>query len=179
MVNKRKFVDWGSIEPLYRAGQMSLNDICCQYAFDHQNSSVWKLDVTHSTICKYAKDKKWSKNLANKVKDRIQEKLTTGLTTGCGQNDESVIESASEEPVKIAIGQRARTQRLLNDQDNLALELRENKENLDVVIRVKAFKDISAAVSTHHAEQVRQYHIDDTSDEDKSRIKVSRKSLNE
>jgi hypothetical protein len=176
---KRKYIDWDSIEPLYRAGVMSLNDICNQYQADHINSTVWKPEVKHNTICEHANKKKWSKNLANKVKERVQEKLTTGLKTSCLQSDEAAIESASEEPVRVALGQRARTHRLLKDQDDLAVELRRNKEKLDVMSRVRGFKDISAAVKSHHADQADQYKLNDAPSDDKSRIKVSRNSADE
>lgn len=169
---RRKFVDWDSIEPLYRAGGMSLNDICNQYAADHINSQVWKKDVTHSTISKYAKDHKWTKNLATKVKDRIQEKLTTGLITGCGQSDEEVIEAAAREPVEVALGQRARTHLQLKIQDELSAELRENESGLDIMSRVRAFKDIAAAIKTHHSDQSDQYKLSEQVSQSKNTLEI-------
>ena len=176
---KRKYIDWDSIEPLYRAGAMSLNDICNQYAADHQNSTVWKTEVRHQSISQKAKEKKWAKNIADKVKSRVQEKLTANLTASCKQTEEEMIETASAGPVRVAFGQRARTHRLLKDQDDLAAEMRENRENLDVLARVRGFKDISAAVKSHHADQAEQYKLNDTPSDDKSRIKVARVSADE
>jgi len=174
MAGKRKFTDWESIEPLYRAGSMSLNDICRQYESDHVNSQVWKKTVSHVSIMRKAKEKKWQKNIAKRIHERVQEKLSTGVGTSCTQSDNELIEKSSEEPVKVALGQRARTHRLLKDQDDLAVELRENKGKLDILARVRGFKDISAAVKLHHADQAEQYKLNEQASEDKARIRVSR-----
>ena len=95
---KRKFVDWDSIEPLYRAGVLPLSGICRQYAVDHANSQVWKTQVTHGAICQKVKQKKWTKNLADKVKKRIQEKLLTGRLTGNDKklSDTEIVEKAAD-----------------------------------------------------------------------------------
>lgn len=169
---KRKFVDWDSIEPLYRAGSMSLNDICRQYAADHVNSQVWKTSVDFSAVSRKAKEKKWTKNLADKIKERVQEKLVSGLVNGLDkgldQTDESLIEAASIEPVQVGLGQRARTHRLLKDQDDIADELRANKEDLDLMSRVRAWKDVAASVKMHHADQASQYNLKESSHAEKS-----------
>lgn len=168
-IKKRKFVDWDSIEPLYRAGAMSLNDICNQYAADHVNSQVWNPTVTHTSIRRKAKEKKWAKNLAGRVSERVKEQLSSGLGSGGTQTDEEIIEAAAKEPVEVALGQRARTHRLLKDQDDLAAELREekNKKKLDVMARVRGFKDIAAAVKSHHADQAAQYNLNGAGADDK------------
>ena len=166
---KRKFVDWDSIEPLYRAGSMSLNDICNQYAADHKNSTVWKTEVTNSTIWHKAKNKKWVKNLADRVKERVQEKLTVGLTVSDGQSDEDAVEAAAKEPVEVALGQRARTHLQLKIQDELSIELRENIEKLDIMARVRGFKDIAASIKTHHSDQSDQYKLTDKTEADKNK----------
>jgi len=131
---KRKFVDWDSIEPLYRNGAMSLNDICNQYAADHQNSTVWKTEVKHNTICEYAKRKKWAKNLATKVKERIQEKLTTGLTTSCrqagGGSDEEIIERASDSGVNIVLRHRDEIFELQAHEQRLLKSLQDGPKKL-------------------------------------------------
>lgn len=132
---KRKFVDWDSIEPLYRAGNLSLNDICRQYAADHAHSQVWKTEVKHNTISEYAKKKKWSKNLANKVKERIQEKLTTGLTTACrqagkGGSDEDIIERASDTGANIVLRHRDEIFELQKHERRLLKELSETPKKL-------------------------------------------------
>lgn len=99
---KRKYIDWDSIEPLYRAGVLSLHEICAQYEADHINSQVWKTTVTHAAIIKKAKAKKWTRNLAGKVRDRVKEKVVTGLVTGRNQeknqglSDGEIVDAAAE-----------------------------------------------------------------------------------
>jgi len=98
---KRKYIDWDGIEPLYRAGNLSLHKICDQYEMDHINSQVWKITVTHAAILKKAKEKEWTRDLAKKVQKRIQEKLVTSLVTTSnkkagGGSDEENIERAAE-----------------------------------------------------------------------------------
>lgn len=155
----RKVVDWDSIEPLYRAGTMSLNDICNQYEADHINSQVWKRTVTHVAIVKKAKAKKWTKNLAAKVSARVKERLVTSEVTVCNQSESEQVEQAADGPVKVGLGQRARTERLLQIQDELAEELRENKADIDVMSRVRGFKDIAAAVKLLQDQQAAQYNL--------------------
>jgi len=132
---KRKFVDWDSIEPLYRAGAMSLNDICNQYAADHKNSQVWKISVDHSAICRKAKAQKWTKNLAVKVKERIQEKLVTSLVTGCDQesrrgSDEEIIERASDTGVNIVLRHRDEIFELQGHEQRLLYSLQDGPKKL-------------------------------------------------
>jgi hypothetical protein len=178
MGSKRKYTDWDSIEPLYRAGAMSLNDICCQYEADHQHSQVWKTTVTHPAILKKAKEKKWTKNLAERVQDRVREKLVTSLVTDGNQTDEEMVEASAAEPLRVARSQRERTRNLLVIQDELAAELRLSVD-LDVMTRVKGFKDIAASVRALQDQQADQYRLNDQPTDDKARIRVGRYSPDE
>ena len=108
----RKYIDWDSVEPLYRAGGLSLHNICDQYAADHSNSQVWKKTVTHAAILKRAKAKKWTRNLASKVQSRIKEKLVTGLVTSNKLSDDEIIEKSSEVGVNVVIRNRATIHKL-------------------------------------------------------------------
>jgi len=172
IVAKRKLTDWDSIEPLYRAGNLSLNDICNQYAADHVNSQVWKTTVTHGGIIKKAKARKWARDIADKVKKRIQEKLVTSLVTSCDQSETDIIEQATEAPVKIALGQRARTALQLQIQDELTDELRAQTD-VDVMARVRGFKDIAASIRLHHDQQATQYGLNSTTSTPVAGIDIS------
>jgi len=174
----RKLTDWDSIEPLYRAGNLSLNDICNQYAADHVNSQVWKNTVTHVSILRKAKEKKWQKNVAQKIQERVREKLSTGLSTGCTQTENELIEQATEEPVKIALGQRARTALQLQIQDELTEELRAQAD-VDVMTRVRGFKDIAASIRLHHDQQATQYGLNSTTSTPTAGIDISFVSSND
>lgn len=123
---KRKFIDWDSVEPLYRAGSLSLNDICAQYEADHINSQVWKKTVHHTAIIKKAKAGKWTRNLAKKVLARVKEKLVTNSVTGCDQpgfSDNDIIENAAEAGSNIVIKHRKEINELLAHEAVLLQEL--------------------------------------------------------
>lgn len=168
MAKTRKYIDWDSVEPLYRAGAMSLNDICNQYAADHVNSQVWKTTVTHAAILKHAKQKGWTKNIAARVSERLKERLVTSLVTIGNQSEDEAIEQATEEPVRIAFGQRARTAEALSFVDELLKELRyqfklekekAGKGPVDVSGAVKTFKDIVASLRSLQDQQSVQYGL--------------------
>lgn len=155
---------------------MSLNEICRQYNADHINSQVWKPDVTHGAICKMAKNKKWEKNLAERVKQRVQEKLVTGRFTDCAKTEEQVIEQAAQEPVEIATGQRVRTQRALLLNDDLMMELRDQFEDdvktfkkgkkkgkrPDLTSKAKVFRELSTTMKALQDQQAQQYKLNDS-----------------
>ena len=177
---KRKLIDWDSVEPLYRAGQMSLYEICRQYEADHVSSQVWKPTVTHTGIRKKAKEKGWSKKLAKRVSERVQEKLVSGFVSAGNQTDDEIIEKATEEPVKIAKGQRYRTQKTLEFQDELFQELKDqfraekkaakNGKPADVISKVKAFKELVITVKSLQDQQAEQYKLNDAGGEGDSAV---------
>ena len=178
---KRKYIDWDSIEPLYRAGVLSNYEICSQYAADHQHSQTWKTEITEGSIRLKAKDKKWRKNLKDKIVERTQEKLLrTDLRTATN-TDEQIIESASDTAVAVAQAQRDRLQTLLEDQDHLAVKLRafDCPEMKDIMDKVTAFKNIAYTVGTLQDRQADRWHLNDQTSTDKPRIKVGRVSANE
>lgn len=129
MAKKRLYIDWDSIEPLYRAGQLSLNEICAQYEADHKHSQKWKPTVTHAAILKQAKAKKWTRNLAKRVKERIREKAVTSLVTGCNQanssgiSDEEIIEKAAEVGSGVILRHRDEIKALLAIEDQLLSQI--------------------------------------------------------
>ena len=126
---KRKYVDWDSIEPLYRAGTLSLHEICAQYKEDHKHSQTWKITVHHSAIVKHAKRKSWTRNLAKKVQERIKEKLVTNLLTTCDKDpknklsDDEMVEQAAEAGTKVIVRHRVEIKALLAQEDALLSEL--------------------------------------------------------
>ncbi len=128
---RRKYVDWDSIEPLYRAGFLSLSKICDQYRADHVHSQVWKQTITHAAILKKAKQKKWSRNLAKKVTQRIKEKLVTDLVTDCNQrSDDEIIEQAAAAGTQVVVRHRKEILVLLKHEDMLLLELGSDPKKL-------------------------------------------------
>jgi hypothetical protein len=127
---KRKLVDWDSIEPLYRAGSLSIHKICDQYEADHINSGVWKTTVHHTAILKKAKQKNWTRNLAEQVKQRVKEKLVTNLVTiGDQKSDNDIVEQAAEVGTQIVLRHRKEIRDLLEHEQSLLQELQESKED--------------------------------------------------
>ncbi|MBT3807651.1 MAG: hypothetical protein HOG03_24140 [Desulfobacula sp.] len=134
----RKFVDWDSIEPLYRAGTLSIHKITDQYAADHQNSQTWKITVHHTAIIKKARQCGWTRNLAGKVKDRIKEKLVTKLVTKTQNGDQAkgkmsdndIIERAAEEGSNVIIRHRDEIFALLEQEELLLTELKNQPKKL-------------------------------------------------
>lgn len=158
----RKIVDWDSIEPLYRAGILSNYEICRQYANDHTHTQTWKPSVTETAIRKRAKEKGWQRDIADRVVKAVREKLVRGEVRETNISDEDAIEIASDGPFRIGISQRHRTVRLLQIQDELTEELRANKDDIDVVSRIRGFKDIAAAVKLLQDQQAVQYNLSAT-----------------
>lgn len=80
-------IDWEAIEREYRAGVLSLREIARQFA------------ISDTAIRKRAKAEKWSRPLADKVRDAVREKLvrTDGSQTGSQSavRDEEIVENAA------------------------------------------------------------------------------------
>ena len=131
---KRKYIDWDSVEPLYRAGSLSIHKICDQYEADHVNSQVWKKTIHHTAIIKKAKQLGWTRNLAKKVKDRIKEKLVTSLVTSGEQNkslsDNDIIEQAAEVGSNVVLRHRKEIFDLLKYEADFLKELSEKPKKL-------------------------------------------------
>lgn len=122
MAEKRKLVDWGCIEPLFRAGLLSNSQICRQYDADHKNSQVYKTTVSEGAIRKQAKIKGWKRNLSDKVQAQIKENLVRGQVRTDeedGLTDQEIISIASVLPTEVRKSQRVRTQKLSDLGDDL------------------------------------------------------------
>ena len=129
---KRKLIDWDSVEPLFRAGSLSNCDICRRYAADHVNSQVWKITVAESAIRKQAKLKNWQKNLADKVKNQIKENLVRNEVRGSHQklSDNEIVEKVAEAGSNVVIRHRKEIVALLKHEDELLTELAGNPKKL-------------------------------------------------
>jgi predicted transcriptional regulator len=56
-------VDWSEVEPLYRAGVLSVSEIARQFK------------ITETAVRKHAKQHKWKRDLAAKVRAKTTQKL--------------------------------------------------------------------------------------------------------
>lgn len=185
MVEKRKYIDWDTIEPLYRAGVLSLNEICAQYMADHINSQVWKTTVTHAAIIKKAKQKKWTRDLAGKVQKRIKEKLVTSSVTidkSCNKiSDDEFIEQAAEAGTKVILRHQREIAALIAHEERLLLELETAKKlfitqyqgdvvqkEIDMTVKEKSstLKDLAAVRAQRIALERQAHNLDDKSTAD-------------
>lgn len=182
MMGKRKFIDWDSIEPLYRVGVLSLNNICAQYEADHVNSQVWKKTVHHTAIIKRAKAKGWTRNLANKVKECIKESLVTSSVRGCDQTgltDQQIIEEAAKKPTEVRLLQRTRVLRIADIGDKLQVKLetdlkKKRSKTLTLFSMVTNYDKLVTARMRLQQMESNAFGLDEIGSEDGTkRIKVS------
>ena len=80
---KKSHVDWSKIEPLYRAGQLSVNEIA------RENG------LTEGAIRKHAKKNGWTRDLTEQVRAKTREKFVEELA---GTNTDSTNPSTRAQP---------------------------------------------------------------------------------
>jgi hypothetical protein len=73
-----KRIDWDFVKRLYRAGGLSNCEIVRQYAEAHKDQNEWKPTISEAGLRKQAKLKGWKKDLADRVKKEVREKLVRG-----------------------------------------------------------------------------------------------------
>lgn len=192
---KRKYIDWDSIEPLYRAGLLSLNEICAQYEADHKHSQVWKTSVTHAAILKKAKAKGWKRNLANRVKERTKEKLVTSLVTSCNQSDnqgisdDDIIEKAAEVGREVITRHMKEINALLSIEDSLLNQIDTAKKSylanyqgkiiskeVDLTVKEKSatLKDLADVRAKRIALERQAYNLDDDKSVSEMSVTISK-----
>jgi len=188
---KLKLVDWDSVHNLYRLGTMSLQAIAEQYNADHVNSEAWKKTVTKAGVQKEAGLKKWRKNLADKVQERVKENLVyEGVDIVYQKNDETIVEHAAENTTKVIVRHRDEIKALLEHEERLLKELETGSgkvhvsnyqgvitlTNLDLTVKEKSatLKDLAAVRAQRIALERQAHNINDndTSGEVKA-IRVS------
>jgi hypothetical protein len=96
----RRKVDWSEVEPLYRAGVLSVSEIARQF------------DVTETAVRKHAKQHKWKRDLAAKVRAKTTQILIEDLADGSkdgsnGSNPQRARESEEETTERAALTQIA------------------------------------------------------------------------
>lgn len=118
----RKKIDWDVIEKEYRAGQLSNVQIGQNYG------------VSEAAIRKKAKQEGWRKDLADRVRQEIKEKLVRGEVRGevRGPNakpaaekatDKKIVDEVAERGVRLVLEQRKDIENLRRLEDLLINEL--------------------------------------------------------
>lgn len=126
---RRKPIDWDSIEPLYRAGILSNYEICKQYAEDHKHSQTYRTTVTEGAIRHRAKAKGWQKDIADKVQKQVKEKVVRSQlrnTEKSGVSDTEIIEEAAEAGSKVVLRHQKEIYALLEHENKLLAELEQD-----------------------------------------------------
>ena len=121
----RKNTDWESVEPLFRTGTLSNPQICEQYAKDHQYSQTYKTTITETAIRLRAKEKGWKRNLADRVKARISEKLLRDQLRDSNLSDDQTVEEAAGVGVQIVLRHQKEINALVSIEQSLLSELEE------------------------------------------------------
>jgi len=186
---KRKFIDWDSIKPLWCSG-MSNCEISRQYAADHVHSQTYRQTVTEAAIRKQAKAKKWQRNIANKVKDRVREKLVRSevrTSNKKGMSEDELIEAAAEKPVAVRMLQRGRAQELAQTGDDLQqginyqLDKWRDEKTGKVILPfiqmyevVKTYAKLVAARKNLQEMESDAFGLNDKDDQGKKRIRITR-----
>lgn len=181
---KRKYIDWDSIEPLYRAGSLSNCDICRQYEADHKNSQTWRLTVSEAAIRKHAKAKGWKKNLAQKVKEQVRENLVRSEVRDSnqshqGQSDQEIIEQAAEAGSGVVLRHRKEINSLATVESKLLLELETLPKAGKVTLKDKSIilKNITHVRAQRIVLERQAYNLDDENNNDApSKIIITRKT---
>lgn len=125
-----KRVNWDFIKPLYRAGKLSNREICRQYADAHTSQDEFRPTVDEKSIREKAKKDPngWSKNLADKVKDKIKENLvrTQVRTADPGLSDDEIIDHVAGIGSGVIQRHRNEIKALIQHENRLLTELTEN-----------------------------------------------------
>lgn len=134
---ERKFIDWESIEPLYRAGNLSNCEICKQYAEDHKHSQTYRTTVTEGAIRHRAKIKGWQRNIADKVQKQVKENVLRSQLRITNQDvegasDQEIIEKVAEAGANVIIRHQKEIAALLEHEERLLEELANNAKKLYV-----------------------------------------------
>ncbi len=115
---KRKQIDWEAIEREYRAGQKSLREIGRGF------------DCTEGAIRKKAKACGWERDLADRVRKRVREKLVRKKVRISNISDEEIIETNADEGVQLVFSHRKDIAALQELEEQLIAELKDNPTKL-------------------------------------------------
>ncbi len=135
---KKKKVDWDAMEPDYRAGILSNMALADKY------------DCTESAVRDHAKRFGWTRKLADKVRESINENLLRGElrdTATPRSKDDQVVLRAAAAGTQIVLRHRDSIARQQRIKERLELEL----ENLAAPGEIKGLTPLAAAVKISEA----------------------------
>lgn len=133
-----KRVDWTFIKPLYEAGALSLREIARQYCQAYGDQEHFKTSVNESAIRKHAKKAKWTRRLADKVRERVREKMVRedGAIDSRGKSadraDEDTVEAAAGSMLEVMRKHRKDIAKLVALEEELERQLTEDINQVKV-----------------------------------------------
>lgn len=113
--------DWEAVEKEYRAGQLSIREIGRRHG------------VNDKAIRKKATELGWSRDLAGKVRAKVDEKLVRSLVREANADDAQIIEQAAERGAAVVESHRADINQGRRIAGMLMDELRSNTENIQLL----------------------------------------------
>lgn len=103
----RKKVNWGFVEPLYRAGALSNYEIARQYEAHHKDIDAFRKVVTEAAIRKQAGACGWEKDLGKKIRLRTEADLVRAEVARSAHREPSAHKMTEEEMIAAAAAGRA------------------------------------------------------------------------
>ena len=181
MGGKKTVVDWSFIKPLFRAGQLSNSEIARQYCSAYSDPTEFKQTVTETAIRKQAKSSGWKRDLAERVRSEVREKLvrdevraSNAREDALEPTDEETIDKAAEAGAAVVRTHRKHLLELGNAAQGLLEELKNyptietrysiNGEPYEVQTLTERAKILKALADVQARKQPldrKAYHLDD------------------
>lgn len=153
MTEKRQRVDWDALKPHYCAGARPLRDVGEEFG------------CSDAAIIKHAKKEGWTRNLAQKVKDKADAKVAAALVASeradspAGKVTEAVrVEVEAEVQSRIRLKHQKTLGKIDKVADRLIEELSCSGEEFKV--QVAAFKSLVEVTRTQIALERQAYGVD-------------------
>ena len=124
-------VDWSFIKPLWCSGGLSNYEIVRQYNEIHAGQDEWSKSVTEGAIRKQARKESWQKQIADKVKKQVREKLVRKEYASRTTDDE-IIDQAAETVANVIRLHRKDIDQLKALEADLLRRLAEDENQVEV-----------------------------------------------
>jgi len=131
-----KPIDWSFIRLLWCAGGLSNRQIVRQYNEANLDQDHWKPTVTEGAIRLKAKRNGWQKNLADRIKKEVREKLIRAhyaperANTNPEDQDNEIVEQAAETIAQVIQLHRKDICKLKSQERDLLRRLREDEDQV-------------------------------------------------
>lgn len=172
-------VDWSFIKPLWCVGGLSNYEIARQYNEIHADQDAWSKTVTETAIRKQARKESWQKQIADKVKKQVREKLVRN-EFAMRTSDDEIIDQAAETVANVIMLHRKDIDQLKALEADLLRRLAEDETQIEVGWyqgsasehlvklgldqRTKVYQRLVQAIASRITIERRAWGIDDETD---------------